>query len=129
MTPFATWILIPPQLRAHPNTTAKPIISVRLVARNRSTKTLRNISITINIHITTLHQWTKYELLETSFDKSQQPIAKTVCGGKIKDTTSFPSAIYEGEQVYFCTRACLRVFEENPDAFVAGEIDHPLGDD
>jgi YHS domain-containing protein len=67
--------------------------------------------------------------LETSFNNPQKPLAKTVCGGKIKDTASFPSAIYEGKQIYFCTRACLRVFEENPDAFVAGEIDHPLEDD
>ena len=64
-----------------------------------------------------------------SFDKQQESIAKTICGGKIKDTANFPSAIYEGEQIYFCMRACLRVFEENPDAFVAGEIDHPLDDD
>ena len=64
--------------------------------------------------------------LETSFEKPQEPIAKTVCGGKIKNTADFPSAIYEGEQIYFCTRACLRVFEENPEPFIAGEIDHPL---
>jgi YHS domain-containing protein len=127
MTPFATWI--PPPLRAPQNTTAKLITFVLSVARNRLTKTLRNISITTNNHITTLHQRARYELLETSFNTPQQPIAKTVCGGKIKDTASFPSAIYEGEQVYFCTLACLRVFEENPDAFVAGEIDHPLDDD
>ena len=67
--------------------------------------------------------------LETSFEKPQEPIAKTVCGGKIKNTADFPSAIYEGEQLYFCTRACLRVFEENPEPFIAGEIDHPLDED
>jgi YHS domain-containing protein len=67
--------------------------------------------------------------LETSFDKSQESIAKTVCGGKIKNTADFPSAMYEGEQVYFCTRACLRVFQENPEPFMAGEIAHPLDDE
>ena len=68
-------------------------------------------------------------VLETSFEKSQGLIAKTVCGGKIKNTAGFPSAIYEGEQIYFCTRACLRVFEENPEPFIVGEIDHPLDED
>ncbi|MBL8049608.1 MAG: YHS domain-containing protein [Anaerolineales bacterium] len=68
-------------------------------------------------------------MLETSLDNLQKPLAKTVCGGKIKDTAGFPSAIYEGEQIYFCTRACLRVFEENPNAFIAGEIEHPLDDE
>jgi YHS domain-containing protein len=67
--------------------------------------------------------------LETSFDKSQEPIVKTVCGGKINKPADFPTAIYRGEQIYFCTRACLRVFEENPDPFMAGEIEHPLGYD
>jgi YHS domain-containing protein len=37
--------------------------------------------------------------------------------------------MYEGERLYFCTRACLRVFEENPEPFIAGEIEHPLDDD
>lgn len=63
------------------------------------------------------------------FDNPQPPIAKTVCGGKIKDPADFPSANYQGERIYFCTRACLRVFEENPDPFIAGEIEHPLDDE
>ena len=62
------------------------------------------------------------------FDKPQESIAKTVCGAKIKDSQRFPAAIYKGERIYFCTRACLRVFDENPDSFIAGEIDHPLDD-
>ena len=66
---------------------------------------------------------------ETPFDKPQEPIAKTVCGGKIKYSAGFPSTVYKGERVYFCTRACLRVFEENPDPFMAGEVEHPLDDD
>ncbi len=58
-----------------------------------------------------------------------QPEYKTACGGKLKDPTSYPSAEYRGERVFFCTRACLRVFEEDPDAFMAGEVEHPLEDD
>ena len=54
---------------------------------------------------------------------------KTACGGKLKDPTNYPSAIYQGQRVYFCTRACLRVFEHNPDAFMSGEVEHPLEED
>ncbi len=54
---------------------------------------------------------------------------KTTCGGVIKDPSKYPSAEYRGEQVYFCTRACLRVFKQNPDAFMAGEVEHPTEDD
>jgi YHS domain-containing protein len=56
-------------------------------------------------------------------------IAKTACGGKLKDTTGFPSAIYRGERFYFCTLACFRVFEQDPDPFMAGEIEHPMDDE
>ncbi len=62
-------------------------------------------------------------------EPSQASIAKTACGGKLKDTTGYPSAIYRSEQVYFCTHACLHVFEQNSDAFMAGEIEHPIGDE
>lgn len=59
----------------------------------------------------------------------QLPEYKTACGGKLKDPTNYPSAIYQDERVYFCTRACLRVFEQDPDAFIAGEVEHPLEED
>ena len=51
---------------------------------------------------------------------------ETACGGKLKDPTKYPSADYRGERVYFCTRACLRAFEQSPDAFMSGEIEHPI---
>lgn len=53
----------------------------------------------------------------------------TACGGKLTDTTGYPSAIYRGKRIYFCLRACLRVFESNPDRFMAGEIEHPVAED
>ncbi len=53
----------------------------------------------------------------------------TVCGGKIKAPERYPSAIFRGEPVYFCTRACLRVFESDPEGFMAGEIEHPTDDE
>ncbi|MBI5932687.1 MAG: YHS domain-containing protein [Chloroflexi bacterium] len=58
-----------------------------------------------------------------------EPEFKTACGGKIKDTSKYPSADYRGEQIYFCTRACLRVFENDPDAFMASDVEHPLEED
>ena len=59
----------------------------------------------------------------------QLPEYKTVCGGVIKDPENYPSAIYHGERLYFCTRACLRVFEQNPDPFLAGDVEHPLDEE
>ena len=57
------------------------------------------------------------------------PEYKTACGGKLKDPTNYPSAIYRGEQIYFCTRACLRVFEQDPDLFIVGEVEYLLEED
>jgi YHS domain-containing protein len=34
--------------------------------------------------------------------------------------------MYRGERVYFCSMGCLQVFEQNPDPFMAGEIEHPI---
>jgi YHS domain-containing protein len=51
---------------------------------------------------------------------------KTACRGKLKDPTNHPSAIYRDEHIYFCTRACLRVFEQDADSFMAGEVEHPI---
>lgn len=63
-------------------------------------------------------------------DEPLEPyVAKTACGGKLKDTNGYPSALYQGERVYFCTKACLRVFEQDPEPFMAGEVAHPLDED
>ena len=53
----------------------------------------------------------------------------TACGGRIHDPSRYPGAIYRGQVVYFCTRACLRAFEADPDRFMAGEIEHPAEED
>lgn len=58
-------------------------------------------------------------------NSSQSPQAMTACGGKIKDPDRYPGALYRGERIYFCTSACLRAFEADPDRFMAGEIEHP----
>jgi YHS domain-containing protein len=57
------------------------------------------------------------------------PEYKTACGGKLTDPSKYPSAMYRGERIYFCTRACLRVFEQDPDPFMAGEVEHPIEED
>lgn len=54
---------------------------------------------------------------------------KTACGGKLNNTDGFPSAIHRSEEIYFCSHACLRVFQQSPDDFMEGKIEHPLGDD
>jgi len=53
----------------------------------------------------------------------------TACGGKIKDPGKFPSTMFEGKRVYFCTRACLSAFESDPERFMTGEIEHPIEND
>jgi YHS domain-containing protein len=61
-------------------------------------------------------------------DSTIEP-AKTACGGKLRRTEGFPSTIYGGEQIHFCSQACFRVFEQRPDDFMAGKIKHPLEQD
>jgi YHS domain-containing protein len=56
-------------------------------------------------------------------------VARTACGGKLKDTRDFPSALYGDERIYFCHQACLRVFEQSPDAFMTDQIEHPKKED
>lgn len=60
---------------------------------------------------------------------SKEPETRTVCGGRISDPDRYPSALYRGQRVYFCTRACLRTFQSDPDRFMAGEIPHPVDED
>ena len=59
----------------------------------------------------------------------QSPRYKTACGGFIKDPSRYPSATFHGETFYFCTQACLNVFLNDPEPFMAGEIEHPLDED
>lgn len=59
----------------------------------------------------------------------EKQITQTVCGGKIKEPEKYPTAEYHGERIYFCNNACLRAFAQNPDAFMAGEVEHPSEDE
>ncbi|BCY16602.1 MAG: hypothetical protein HPY59_14700 [Anaerolineae bacterium] len=60
---------------------------------------------------------------------NQQEGMKTACGGVIRNPERFPSAIYQSVRVYFCNIACLRVYEQAPDAFMRGEVEHPTEED
>lgn len=61
-------------------------------------------------------------------DPSQQTSepAKTACGGILKSTDGWPRAIYQGKLVYFCSESCLQVFQQHPNDFISGKIDHPI---
>lgn len=54
--------------------------------------------------------------------------AKTVCGGIVQNPSAYPNAVFHGQTVYFCSNACLKAFLLAPEAFMAGEIEHPLED-
>jgi YHS domain-containing protein len=56
------------------------------------------------------------------------PIVKSACGGVLEDPSAYPSAMFNGERIYFCHAACLRAFLSAPEAFMAGEVEHPLED-
>jgi YHS domain-containing protein len=53
----------------------------------------------------------------------------SACGGEIKNPERYPSAIFKGETIYFCSHACLRAFESDPEGFMAGEVEHPLDEE
>ena len=49
----------------------------------------------------------------------------SACGGRIHDPKNYPSAEFRGQRVYFCNAGCLRAFAQDPERFMAGEIEHP----
>jgi YHS domain-containing protein len=59
----------------------------------------------------------------------EQQEIKSACGGILKDPSRYPSAMFNGERVYFCADACLKAFLSAPEAFMAGEVEHPLEDE
>jgi YHS domain-containing protein len=59
-------------------------------------------------------------------EPADDPTYPTACGGTLREPGDYPNADYRGQRIYFCTKACLRAFESDPDRFMAGEIEHPL---
>lgn len=67
---------------------------------------------------------------KTMTDPTLEPqLIKSACGGTLKDPSAYPSAMFNGERVYFCNQACLKAFLSAPEAFMAGEVEHPLDED
>jgi len=62
-------------------------------------------------------------------DTTPEPTILSACGGKLKEPENYPSADHKGKRVYFCTHACLRAFESDPDGFMNGEVEHPEEDE
>lgn len=69
------------------------------------------------------------DIMTSQIPSSQQNEIKSACGGTLKDPSRYPNAMFNGERVYFCTNACLKAFLAQPEAFMAGEVEHPLDDD
>lgn len=67
--------------------------------------------------------------MNTLSDNTQPQEIKSACGGTLKDPSAYPSAMFNGERVYFCNQACLKAFLSAPEVFMAGEVEHPLDDD
>ncbi|MBE0682254.1 MAG: hypothetical protein IH589_10100 [Anaerolineales bacterium] len=61
-------------------------------------------------------------------DDSVEPI-KSACGGILNDPSQYPNAMFNGVRVYFCHAACLKAFLSAPEAFMAGEVEHPDSED
>ncbi|GEM_PF-581000 len=56
-----------------------------------------------------------------------QPTSKeyfTACGDKVDVPWRYPMVTYQGRQVIFCTVDCLKQFQNDPDAFMSGEVIH-----
>jgi len=67
--------------------------------------------------------------MTTISQNAETSIEKTACGGVMQDPSEYPSAMYKGERVYFCNKACMETFLQAPEAFMAGEVEHPLEDE
>lgn len=67
--------------------------------------------------------------MTTPAPNAETPITETACGGALPDPSGYPSAVFKGVLVYFCNNACMQAFIQAPEAFMAGEIEHPLEDE
>src|SRR4051812_6794350 len=84
--------------RRHRRITARRIISAPKSARNRSTKTRRNI-------------------LKTNARNSMS--IDPVCGMEVDEESAAGKYDYKGRTYLFCNPHCLDVFKENPEKFLA----------
>jgi YHS domain-containing protein len=71
------------------------------------------------------YHYRKQEQTMSQNSDTNKPTYRVACGGTTQDLEKHPSAMYRGERIAFCTFACLKAFENDPDRFMAGEIEHP----
>jgi YHS domain-containing protein len=64
--------------------------------------------------------------MATMNSNQETKTAKSACGGVLQASSNYPNAMFNGERLYFCNTACLNAFLQAPEAFMAGEIEHPL---
>ena len=55
---------------------------------------------------------------------SPNPETYTACGDRITELYRYPRVLYQGREVFFCTVDCLKQYQKDPQAFMAGEIVH-----
>ncbi len=48
-------------------------------------------------------------------------VTDPVCGTRVEPSQAAAQAEHDGRAYYFCSEACRRAFEEDPEAFVGGE--------
>jgi YHS domain-containing protein len=48
----------------------------------------------------------------------------TACSDHITELYRYPRVRYRGREVFFCTADCLKQYQKDPEAFMAGEIVH-----
>jgi YHS domain-containing protein len=53
----------------------------------------------------------------------------TACGGFLREEGEHPSVVHRGKRIYFCRKACYRVYLTDPERFMKGQIPHPLEED
>lgn len=52
-----------------------------------------------------------------------ESVQDPVCGMEISAEDAVSTSEYEGKTYYFCAPGCKGRFDENPEAFTAGEAD------
>lgn len=63
------------------------------------------------------------------FFESKRSDLITACGGSLREEGDHVSVEFRGRRIYFCRKACYRVYLTDPERFMKGAIPHPLEED
>ena len=55
---------------------------------------------------------------------NKQPDFHSACGDRLADAYRYPRIMYKGREVLFCTIACLKQYQKDPESFMRGEVVH-----